>query len=515
MSSPKISVVLGSYNRKPFLRTTIESIRDNGWNGPLEVIVVDGGSDDGSVEWLVKQQDVVTIVQHNRGSFRGRAIERRSWGYFMNLGFRATEGRYVLMVSDDCLLVPGAITNGVAQFEAALADGRPLGGLAFYWRNWPEERHYSVGLTLGGRMFVNHGLFLRDALDAVGWIDEERYRFYHADGDLSLKLWDAGYEIEDCSTAFVEHFSHANLAVRASNLEQQKQDWHAYVERWEGTFDLIEADPPWRTRHYVDPHRTADRFPRGERLRLRARTSRAAGLSRAIVARGQAMRAARRERRRLSPTAWRVIEDRLTYLTPTKMERIERALAELDRDRVPGGLLETGVALGGSAIVIAQHAGDREFDGYDVFGLIPPPGQEDTEDVHARYAEIASGTSDGIGGDDYYGYRTDLYDEVVAVFERYGLPLNERRRLHQGLFEDTLHPTGPVAFAHIDCDWHDPVLLCLQRIYPHLSPGGYLVLDDYFHYGGARKAVDTFLAEHPMTVEDANTEHLVLRRPAP
>src|SRR4051812_14880248 len=99
------------------------------------MIVVDGGSTDGTLPWLIQQKDVISIVQHNRGEFRGRPIERRSWGYFMNLGFKATQGKYVLMLSDDCLLVPGAIDAGVQRFESLLAEGRKVGGVAFYFRN--------------------------------------------------------------------------------------------------------------------------------------------------------------------------------------------------------------------------------------------------------------------------------------------------------------------------------------------------------------------------------------------
>ena len=52
---------------------------------------------------------------------------------------------------------------------------------------------------------------------------------------------------------------------------------------------------------------------------------------------------------------------------------------------------------------------------YDVFGMIPPPGERDGADVHQRYATIAAGASKGIGGETYYGYRDDLLAEVTDV----------------------------------------------------------------------------------------------------
>ena len=65
----------------------------------------------------------------------------------------------------------------------------------------------------------------------------------------------------------------------------------------------------------------------------------------------------------------------------------------------------------------------------------------------------------------------------------------------QGLFQDTLHPAGPVALAHIDGDWYASVMTCLERIVPVLIPGGTLVIDDYHHWSGCRKAVDEYFAD--------------------
>jgi GT2 family glycosyltransferase len=231
-----VSLVLGSYNRKEFLIEAIESIRRNGIEVPYEIIVVDGGSTDGSKEWLGSQSDIITIIQHNRIAPEGQTVRRRSWGYFMNLGFKCAEGQYIVMISDDSLLVPGAVMNGIRHCEALQRQGRNIGAVAFYWRNWPEQQDYWVGLTCGGKMFVNHGLYVRAALERVGWIDEERYRFYCADGDVCLKLWEQGYEVVDCPASFVEHFSHANLEVRQSNLEHEREDRKAYQDRWRGIF---------------------------------------------------------------------------------------------------------------------------------------------------------------------------------------------------------------------------------------------------------------------------------------
>lgn len=259
-----VSVVIGSYNRRHFLKPAIQSIREELQRCLLdsEIIVVDGGSTDGSLAWLLKQKDVITIVQHNRGEWQGRPIERRSWGYFMNLGFRCAQGKYICMLSDDCLVVPGAIGNGYRLFEEKLAAGERVGAVAFYWRNWPEQQKYRVGLALGDKMFVNHGLYLKKALEDVGYVDEDNFFFYHADGDLCLKMWQDGFVCLDSPDSYIEHYSHANMEIRQTNLESQRTDWARYIEKWNGIFYDSSKNNfgSWIEREYEDPLETYKRF---------------------------------------------------------------------------------------------------------------------------------------------------------------------------------------------------------------------------------------------------------------
>jgi len=214
-------------------------------------------------------------------------------------------------------------------------------------------------------------------------------------------------------------------------------------------------------------------------------------------------RAARRLRNRfarggLSPLTRAVMDEGLTYLSPAKLRRMEAALQSVRS--VPGDFAEFGVALGGSAILIASRSEARQFHGFDVFGMIPEPGSDkDDRKSRARYEAIRSGASRGIDGQLYYGYRSDLFSEVKDSFARHGLPVGKAGiHLYKGLFEESWPSvdTDSLAFVHIDCDWYDPVRYCLNAVDEKLSPGGVVMIDDYYDYGGCRTAVDEFLAGH-------------------
>jgi glycosyltransferase involved in cell wall biosynthesis len=252
---PLVSVVLGTFNRIDFLPLTVETVRSELKGVTHEIIVVDGGSTDGTTSWLLDQRDIISIVQHNRGEWRGRQLERRSWGYFMNLGFKLASGKFVCMVSDDCLVLPGAIADGVELFEARLGEGQRIGAVAFYWRNWPEEENYRLGMTFGNRMFVNHGLYLRSAMQEVGFADEEAFFFYQADTDLCLRMSEIGYACIESPTSFVEHYKHTDSGIRTSNMAKRGDDWRSFTTRWEW---LGKPDAKWIHRPFVDPDRMAD-----------------------------------------------------------------------------------------------------------------------------------------------------------------------------------------------------------------------------------------------------------------
>jgi len=163
---------------------------------------------------------------------------------------------------------------------------------------------------------------------------------------------------------------------------------------------------------------------------------------------------------------------------------------------ISGVILEAGTALGGSAIVMAsaKHP-QRPMFVFDAFETIPPPSERDDSDAHQRYALIQSGKARGIKGSPYYGYHPNLVEQVEHNFSKFGYPLGRHNiYLAKGYYSNTLRLDQPVAVAHLDCDWYHSVRTCLERIVPYLAVGGTLIIDDYQHWSGCRRAIDDYFA---------------------
>jgi len=196
-----VSVVVPTFNRLRHLRICIEKTRLNVAH-PDEIIVVDGGSSDGTRDWLAGQRDLKVIFEREREG----AVKA------FNRGFRAATGHYVMWLNDDAYPLPGSVEAAVAMIERPdLAD---VGMVAFY-HSWHSDRNvldqvehegetYAL-CNVRGYIYANFGLIRRTLLERIGYADEG-FRFFGFDPDLSLKVQlGEGLKVIGCRRALIHH----------------------------------------------------------------------------------------------------------------------------------------------------------------------------------------------------------------------------------------------------------------------------------------------------------------------
>lgn len=181
-----------------------------------------------------------------------------------------------------------------------------------------------------------------------------------------------------------------------------------------------------------------------------------------------------------------------TMLSRARLDNIQDAVTTVIKDGIPGDLIETGVWRGGGSILMrgvlaAYRDESRIVWAADSFMGLPKPDPRhgaDAGDQHWRYRALAVSL-----------------DEVRTNFARYGL-LDDQVGFLPGWFSDTL-PSAPIeslAVLRLDGDMYGSTMDALDPLYPKVSPGGFVIVDDYA-FGGCRLAIDDYRAAHGIEEE--------------
>jgi hypothetical protein len=165
---------------------------------------------------------------------------------------------------------------------------------------------------------------------------------------------------------------------------------------------------------------------------------------------------------------------------------------------VPGAIIECGIFKGPSFARFAsfRHLFEasecRDLIGFDIFGAFPDTNFEPDKEKLKSFIEAA-------------GNESISKDQLMGILQ--GKQCDRNVTLVEGDILETVprytheHPELKVSLLHVDVDIYEPSQCILHHLYPMLSPGGVLVLDDYAIFPGATKAVDDFFAERPETVK--------------
>jgi len=210
-----------------------------------------------------------------------------------------------------------------------------------------------------------------------------------------------------------------------------------------------------------------------------------------------------------------------TMTTPERIVSLIRAVRHVVDSDIAGAIAECGVWRGGSMMVVAltlleRGVTDRDLYLFDTFeGMSEPTAF----DVHAESGVaaseiLASKQKDTSDHDWAYCPRHDVERNLVST----NYPA---QRIHfiEGRVEDTIPGQAPheIAILRLDTDWYESTKHELVHLYPRLSPNGVLILDDYGHWEGARKAVDEYLEQQqvPMLLARMDYAGRIAIKPPP
>ncbi len=194
------------------------------------------------------------------------------------------------------------------------------------------------------------------------------------------------------------------------------------------------------------------------------------------------------------------VRDRVADFTMTSVERqyaLWKGVRHIENAGVTGDVVECGVWRGGSSMLVAITLADLDADPrelwlFDTFAGMSPPGEFDLDPGGRRMVDRWH-RHEGRVHDSVFAYGS--LDEVRHNMASTGYP-DEKTRLVPGPVEQTIPEQAPeeIALLRLDTDWYESTRHELEHLWPRLRPGGVLVIDDYGHWAGARKAVDEYFA---------------------
>jgi O-methyltransferase len=191
-----------------------------------------------------------------------------------------------------------------------------------------------------------------------------------------------------------------------------------------------------------------------------------------------------------------------TRTSPERLLASIRAAEHVCVAKVPGDIVECGVWRGGSSMAMALALGAQGDTGrrlflYDTFEGMTAATSADVDDRGQRADALLAGAPKTEGG----AWAIASLEDVKRNMRLTRYP-DDRIVYVPGPVEHTLTGSAPeqIALLRLDTDWYESTKAEMDQLYPRLAVGGVLIIDDYGHWQGARRAVDEYFAargEHP------------------
>jgi hypothetical protein len=207
-----------------------------------------------------------------------------------------------------------------------------------------------------------------------------------------------------------------------------------------------------------------------------------------------------------TPEELRIVERSMPFSitsAPRVLSLIDAVRYCVARD-LPGAFAECGVWRGGSVMAMIyalQDLGrdDRDIYLYDTFEGMTAPTEDDSSPIDTHALETWNEAENNGGGRAWgHFFDEDVFNEDLVRENVLGTGYPaERLHFVRGKVEDTLpeHAPESLALLRLDTDWYESTRHELVHLYPRLIEGGVLIVDDYGHWAGSRKAVDEYFEQ--------------------
>lgn len=183
------------------------------------------------------------------------------------------------------------------------------------------------------------------------------------------------------------------------------------------------------------------------------------------------------------------------------------ALFYIVKNKIEGDLVECGVYKGDHPKKMADfflHEKKRDIWLYDTFKGLTQPGEFDYTRNDATLYQMSKDQvkkfwEDNKISEDVNGWCMSTLNEVKSNVESSGYPKEKIHYIEGDVMEtlkDDKNIPASIAILRLDTDWYSSSKYEMERLYPKLVSGGVLILDDYFHWDGQRRAVDEYFKEN-------------------
>lgn len=228
-----------TFNNLECIKLCIDSIRKFTTN-PIEIIVIDNGSKDGTVQWLSDQNDILKIYNNdNLGFPKG-----------CNQGIELASGDNIMLLNNDVIVTPnwlnnllkalysdvnigavGAVSNYCSYHQAVQANYNNIDEIYSFADKYNTSNEDMWEARI--RLIAFCMLIKREIIDKIGLLDERFTPGNYEDDDYSYRILSAGYKLLLCKDTFVHHFGHVSFRDnQQSYLDLLKENEKKFEEKW-------------------------------------------------------------------------------------------------------------------------------------------------------------------------------------------------------------------------------------------------------------------------------------------